>query len=671
MQRLLQLFGRASICASVIYSSTESELTDLSVLFQPGKIGSLTLKNRIVKSPQSTALSNKDGTVSQRSVNHYKRLAQGGVGLILTEYTYVDEDASKAIHCQLGNTCREHVPGMGWLVDEVHALGAKIGMQLAHGGRQKFLGTAPIKSASASSWSEVEAQYGVKPDPMTIAEIEQVMEDFGNAAARCVSARFDLVEVHAGHGYLITNFLSPFTNSRTDEYGGSFENRIRLLIGIVRNIRSKIPKATPLSIRLSVIDYEDDGITIEETVELCRRLEAEGVDVIHCSGGHHATMQYEVSPWYMPRAIHRWGFEQIKQAVSIPIMGSGSIVAPEVAADIIGSGSADFISLGRPLLADPDWPNKAKAGQTIEIVPCIRCNDGCLHRGLNVGRSAGCTVNPSMGEEYRYPIEAAVIRKRIAVVGGGPAGLNAARILADRGHEVTLFEGKALGGQLNTAVRHDMKFDLKALRDHLVHEVQRRSVQVRPQKVNAEQLARGGFDQVVLATGRRPASFMGEVTGEQTVVLADQIEDASLLEGPIVVIGAGMTGCDTAIWLQRANARDITLVEAADKILPGNYVFTDDMGMPDLLAQHKVQVLTAAQATAITQQGVQVATADGQKTLPARTVVIACGYQGDVGLADSLARTAPDLSVQVIGTALKDGRVMDALHDSFFSSRLV
>ena len=639
----------------------------LDVLFQPGRIGRLELKNRIVKSPQSTGLSNMDGTVSQRSVNHYKRLAEGGTGLVMTEYTYIDDDAAKAIHCQLGNTRREHVPGLGWLVDEVHAAGARIGMQLAHGGRQKFLGTAPIKAASDVSWDEVESQYGVKPVPMTIAEIEQVMVDFGDAALRAVHARFDLVEVHAGHGYLITNFLSPFTNKRTDEYGGSFENRIRLLIGIVRNIRSKIPGQTPLSIRLSVVDYEKDGITIEETVELCRRLEAEGVDAIHCSGGHHALMQYEVSPWYMPRALHRWGWEQIKAAVSIPVIGSGSIVAPDVAADIIGSGSADFVSLGRPLLADPEWPLKAQQGRVADIAPCIRCNDGCLHRGLNVGRSAGCTVNPSMGEEYRYPIGKSARAERIAVVGGGPAGMNAARVLAERGHQVVLFEQDRLGGQLNTAVRHDLKADLRALLTHLVHRLE--GVQVIAERATADQLAGGRFDRVMLATGRRPAAFQGQVSGAKAI-LAQDIADPSELEGPVVVVGAGMTGCDTAVWLQRAARRDVTLLDAADKILSGGYVFTDEMGMPGLLAEHGVKVRTSMRAIEINEQGVRVQNGAGhEELLAARTVVIACGYAPRTELVEELAQLAPSLPVELIGTIRQEGRVMDALHDAFFTAR--
>lgn len=197
--------------------STEATHTEFSALGRPGTIGVLRLRNRVVKSPQATATSNQDGTVTQRTVEHYRRLGEGGIGLVMVEYSYVDDDASKAIHNQIGISRREHVAGLGWLADAVHSTGAKVGIQLAHGGRQKFLGTRPLKSASTSSWSEVEAVEGNIPVPMTIDEIHQLVKHFGTAAVRARDARFDLVEVHAGHGYLVTNFLSPHTNDRTDE----------------------------------------------------------------------------------------------------------------------------------------------------------------------------------------------------------------------------------------------------------------------------------------------------------------------------------------------------------------------------------------------------------------------------------------------------------------------
>lgn len=645
-------------------------MTDLSVLFQEGKIGKLVIKNRIVKSPQSSALSNPDGTVSQRTVNHYKRLAEGGTGLVLLEYSYVDDEAAKSIHNQLGISKKEHIAGLGWLVDEVHAAGAKVGIQLAHCGRQKFLATAPIKSASDVSWDEIERQYGVKPQPMTLDEIQGVVSAFGDAAVRAVKARFDIVEVHAGHGYLITNFLSLHTNRRTDEYGGAFDNRSRLLSEIVIDIRKKIPADFPLSIRLSVSDYEADGIPIAETVELCRRLESLGVNVIHASGGHHAGMEYEVSPWYMPRALHRWGWEQIKNAVSIPIIGSGSIVAPDVAADIVGSGSADFVSLGRPLLADPDWARKTQEGRVQDIAPCIRCNDGCLQRGLNEGRSAGCTVNPSMGEEYRYAVERSPSPQSIAVVGGGPAGMNAASVLADRGHTVTLFDDMPLGGQLNAAVRSDLKKDLRALRDYLVHQVRRRDIRVVAARADAVLLLNGGFDRVLLATGTAPIDFDGDIDSDAVIVKAHEVLDASSLIGPVVIIGAGLAGCDTALLLGSAGRTDVTVLEEQDSVLANGYVFTDVIGMPAQLEKYKVATLTGTKALSIECKGVRVRNVQGNEVLiAANTVVLACGHVPQAGLLDTLKRELPGMRVDPVGTVHTGGRVMDALHDSFFLAR--
>lgn len=640
--------------------------TDVSSLFTPATIGSLRLKNRVVKSPQTTATANQDGTVTQRTVNHYKRLAEGGVGLVLVEYTYVDDDASKSIHAQIGASRREHVAGLGWLADEVHAAGAKIGLQLEHCGRQRFLAVPPIKSASDSSWDYVEGQHGVRPTPMTKDEIAGVIRAFGKAAERAYRARFDLVEVHAGHGYLITNFLSPHTNTRTDEYGGSFENRRRLLLEVVDSIRAHVPADFPISVRVSVTDYEADGIGIEETVELCALLEEHGVDVIHASGGHHARMDYEVSPWFMPRALHRWGWEQISERVSIPVIASGSIVRPELAAEIVASGSADFVSLGRPMLADPDWAKKAQAGRLLEIVPCIRCNDGCLHRGINTGRSVGCTVNPILGHEYSFEVQPSATSRSVAVVGGGPAGLKAAATLADRGHAVTLYSRNEPGGGLARAAAAFDDTELTELHRHLVHEVTRRDITITRTDATADLLSGAGHDAVVIATGCDPMPLAIDVASDANCIVVDDLtrDELASLTGPVVVIGGGVLGVRSATILARRGV-DVTVIEQAPRLLADGDVFTDQISLPGLLQEAGAAVLLEHRATAITADGVQVVSAGSESIVPARTVIIAIGHHSDVTDWESLS----GVETVEIGGAVRPGRVFDALHDAFFATR--
>ena len=241
-------------------------------LFTPFMIGNLKVKNRIVKSSQTTGLSNMDGSVTQRLVRHYAELAKGGTGLVVVEYAYVDEIASKSCHCQLGITSHEHIAGLGWLADSIKNNGARAGIQIEHCGRQRFLGP-PMKTASRQPWPMLAEQFGCVPEEMTIEEIQQLVSDFGDACKRGKDAGFDLVEIHAAHGYLITNFLSPHSNHRGDWYGGSRENRFRILGDIVKDCRKKVGPDYPLSVRLSGTDYEPEGMTIEDTIYYAQELE--------------------------------------------------------------------------------------------------------------------------------------------------------------------------------------------------------------------------------------------------------------------------------------------------------------------------------------------------------------------------------------------------------------
>lgn len=651
-------------------STTTAHPASFANLFHTGDIAGLHLRNRVVKSPNTTGTCHPDGTVSPRTVEHYRRLGAGGTGLVMVEYTYVDDDASKSIHGQPGVSRQDHVPGLGWLADEVRSTGAAIGLQLVHSGRQRFLGTAPMKSASTSSWNVAEASFGVVPDPLSREEIADVVRSFGEAAARAHAARFDLVEVHAGHGYLITNFLSPHTNDRTDDYGGSFANRARLLLEIVDSIRAHVPREFPLSVRLSVTDYEPDGIEIDETVELCRLLERHGVDVIHASGGHHALLEWEVSPWYMPRQPHRWGWERIKPAVTIPVIASGSLVTPQIADEILGSGSADFVSLGRAMLADPDWTEKARTGRLLEIVPCIRCNDGCLERGLDQKRSVGCTVNPQVAEEGRFPLGRAGHPKRVAVAGGGPAGLRAAAALHDRGHEVVLFEPAALGGALTHALGSTVKQDLAGLVEHLVHEVRRRGIEVLPVAADAAVLR--GFDEVVLATGAPLREFAGPVA-EPAIVLGPgevSARRAELAGARVVVVGGGFTGCETALRLAELPGTSVTLLERGAELMRGPEVKYDKLVLPARLAAAGVEVRTSAPVPAIEAKGVLVGAAGSEEVVEADAVVLALGRAPSTStLPQEL--DAAGVPAVTIGSAVRPGRVYDALHTAYFAARRI
>lgn len=377
-------------------------------LFSPCRIGNVEIKNRICKAPQTTGLSHMDGSVSSRLVRCYEDLAKGQVGMIIVEYAFVDRDCSKSASNQLGICDDEYMVGLGWLADTIKNNDCVPCIQIEHCGRQRFLGP-PMKSASPNPWPLMYQRYGQAaiPQELTIAEIHQLVEDFGKAAWRAKNAGFQVVEIHGAHGYLITNFLSPFTNQRKDWYGGSRENRFRFLEQVFTRCKEYVGEDFPIIVRLSGTDYEPGGMTIEDTIYYAKRLEELGCAAIDVSGGDHHQMIHQVTPMQIPRGHNVWAAEAIKKEVSIPVFATGSITQPDFAEEILASGKADFISMGRPLLADPYWAKKAMEGHPEDISPCIRCNEGCLDRGNHIGKSINCTMNPTLGFEDALAIHPA------------------------------------------------------------------------------------------------------------------------------------------------------------------------------------------------------------------------------------------------------------------------
>lgn len=632
-------------------------------LFSPAKIGTLTLKNRILKAPQSSGMSNMDGTVSERLVRYYRDQAAGGAGCIVVEYAYVDDIGAKSAHCHLGISSNEHIPGLAWLAENIREMGAAPAIQIEHCGRQKFLGTQPICAPSALPWPKLWDQYGVQavPHVLTIEEILDIVHAFGDSALRAKKAGFELVEIHGAHGYLLTNFFSPHTNHRTDLYGGSLENRMRIYVEIVQDVRKKVGPDFPVTIRLSGTDYEPDGFPIEDTIAMAKVLEREGIDAFHISGGDHHTMIHQVSPMAMSLCHNTWAAEAIKKEVSVPVIASGSITLPEYAEEIIASGKGDFVGLGRPLWADPEWPNKAAADHPEDIRPCIRCNEGCLERTFFNYKAITCAVNPVVSREGELKITPAPVKKKVAVVGGGTAGMEAARVLKLRGHDVTIYEEKPEnGGLLHEAAAPEFKADIRPFMKYQMTALEKLGVPVLREKADVAKLA--AYDVVICATGSLP--IIPNIPGVEKPIAVDclsAINGAKPVGKKIVVIGGGLVGTETALDLAE-NGHSVTLVEMLPKIMK-DVAVTDFLAYSKRIAKTDMRVLTETRLLEVLDNGARVSSKKGEETIEADTVILALGLKAEQGLYNELIAAGKE--AYLVGDAVKAGKIFDAIHTAY------
>lgn len=632
-------------------------------LFSPAKIGTLTLKNRILKAPQSSGMSNMDGTVSERLVRYYRDQAAGGAGCIVVEYAYVDDIGAKSAHCHLGISSNEHIPGLAWLAENIREMGAAPAIQIEHCGRQKFLGTQPICAPSALPWPKLWDQYGVQsvPHVLTIEEIQDIVHAFGDSALRAKKAGFELVEIHGAHGYLLTNFFSPHTNHRTDLYGGSLENRMRIYVEIVQDVRKKVGPDFPVTIRLSGTDYEPDGFPIEDTIAMAKVLEREGIDAFHISGGDHHTMIHQVSPMAMSLCHNTWAAEAIKKEVSVPVIASGSITLPEYAEEIIASGKGDFVGLGRPLWADPEWPNKAAADHPEDIRPCIRCNEGCLERTFFNYKAITCAVNPVVSREGELKITPAPVKKKVAVVGGGTAGMEAARVLKLRGHDVTIYEEKPEnGGLLHEAAAPEFKADIRPFMKYQMTALEKLGVPVLREKADVAKLA--AYDVVICATGSLP--IIPNIPGMEKPIAVDclsAINGAKPVGKKIVVIGGGLVGTETALDLAE-NGHSVTLVEMLPKIMK-DVAVTDFLAYSERIAKTDMRVLTETRLEEVLDNGARVSSKKGEETIEADTVILALGLKAEQGLYNELIAAGKE--AYLVGDAVKAGKIFDAIHTAY------
>ncbi len=634
-------------------------------LFEPGSIGELWLKNRIIKAPIVTGFATRDGCVTDRMIRYYREVSRGGAGLVIVENSYIDNRASKSIPCQLSSSHDEHRPGLLWLATAIKSNGAKACLQLGHAGRQKFLQMSPMKAPSRVPWEETYKAGMPAPEELTFEEIGEIVESFGNAAVRAKQTGFDMVEILGCHGYLVTNFLSPLTNRRTDWYGGHLENRMRFLLEVVDNIFKKVGKRYPLSVRLNGTDYEEGGITIEETKRVAIALEKTGVGTIHVSGGVHNTGHMIHAPTYGPLATNVWAAEELKRAVSIPIIASGSITTPQLAEMILVQGKADFVSLGRPLLADPYFPIKAQEGRPEDIRPCIRCLDGCIARGLAIG-SIRCTVNARLGREDEFRIAPADITRKVAVIGGGPAGMEAARIAALRGHQVTLFEKRKMGGTLIEASTPEFKSDIRGLIDYLSTQIRKGDVQVVNKEATSQIIEDGKFDTVIVATGATSAVYDVPGMNRRHVVAALDVYRGAKTGNHVIVVGGGMIGCDVALYLAE-QSKTVTITTRRNDIASGMNK-SERLAYFERLSKQTVEIKTGVHLEEVTERGIIVRERAGSKSeIEGDHVVLAPGLIPNRGLFDELAQM-PNVKVYAVGDCADPRTIFDAIHEGCWTT---
>ena len=632
-------------------------------LFEPGHIGDMVVKNRIFRAPTTTSCSTKEGWPTDRMIHHYRTVARGGSGLIIVENSYIDDIAAKQSPTQLSMSSTFGKGGLAILASLIQACGARVGIQLGHAGAQKSFGSLKSPSAIpiAVPWDENPSPSPV-PEELKVEEIKEIIEAFGNATLRAKQIGFDMVEILGCHGYLVSQFLSPLTNKRNDKYGGDLTGRLRFLLEIIENQRQKVGPSYPLSIRLSCTDYIEGGVTIEETIKVAKALEGAGVSVLHISGGVHVTMQHEVAPMYMPLGNHIWAIERIKKAVRIPIIASGAIASPMLAEKILEEGQADFISLCRPLLADPYFPLKAKEGRPEDIAPCIRCGDGCIARGFRSGTTC-CSVNATVCKEEELRITPAAKVKRVAVVGGGPAGMEAARVAALRGHKVTIFEKRKLGGALIEASVPEFKADIRRLIAYLSTQIMRLGVKIINSEATSQTIKEGGFEAVIVATGA--ISRTPDVPGvnKSSAVQALDVLRGARTEDNVLVVGGGMIGRDVGLFLAE-QGKKVTITTRGDSLLRGMNI-SERFGYIQRFSKHNIEVRTGLTLGEVTDRGVVMFDKEGAKVeIRGETIVLAGGLKPDRKLFDELAQIT-SLEVYAIGDCADPRMIYDAIHEGF------
>lgn len=683
---------------------------EFQLMSSPMKIGECEIKNRIVMPPMFMGFGQLDGTPTEKLLDYYEERAKGGTGLIMTEIVRINDFHGATSLTQLAASHDYHIEGLRVLANRIHKHGSKVFVQLHHPGRQNMelmVGVVPAAVTMQKVWKNVDkkifsmAAHGPKLEEkgLTLSavsaskcekskfaeakvrglsrrEVKKVIKQFIDGAVRCQKAGIDGVELHGTHGYLIQQFLSPNTNFRTDEYGGSFENRLRFLREIVDGIREKCGNY-PIVVRLTVDEYYDKigqpgkGYGMEEGLKMAKAVEAMGVDALDISSASYDAYNYWLEPTSFEPGWRKHLAAEVKKIVDIPVLAANLIRSPEQAEQQLQDGIQDFVSLGRPHFADPHWANKAFSGNQDQIKRCICCLY-CIEsmsEGAFKGEHAKCAVNPTVGHErYMNDLRQDGNGRKIVVVGAGVAGLTTAEIFAKRGFDVTVLEKNGhVGGQVDLASKPPKKDKLGWCAKDLWVNATKNGAEVKLNtEATPEVIEAYNPYAVIIATGAvaiRPKSIKG-VDHDHVFTTTEILNgDVEMHNKKVAIVGSGMTGLETAELMVEQNNK-VTIIEMSDSIAPGTWFQHLDDIMPKLDSKG-TQYVTSNKLTEIDESGLVVEDLASGKTshMDFDAVILSLGARSEKSLADKL----PNLKgkVHVIGDAGKVGRIADATGEAY------
>jgi len=633
----------------------------LKHVFKPADIGTCHIPNRFVVPAMVLNYCREDGYPTERYISYHEARARGGWGLIITEDYAVDPVGKGYSHIP-GFWEEGHVAPHSELPKRIHAYDSRIFAQIYHAGRQTndlITGTQPVAPSPIPCPAKKQM-----PRELTVPEIEELVQKFGQAARRARDAGFDGVEIHGAHGYLIAQFLSAYSNKRSDRYGGSFHNRTRFALEIVHEVRKEVGPDYPLMFRISGDEFVPGGRTIEETKAVCMLLEQAGIDAIHVSAGVYGSRHRVVPPARMPHGHVVDHAREVKSVVSVPVVTVGWINDPHMAEAIVTSGKADFVAMGRASLADPELPQKARAGKFEEIIYCIGCMQGCAEKIRKAGESGGCMLNPLTGHETELAASPAAEPKRVLVAGGGIAGMEAAIVAAARGHRVALFErGDVLGGEFRLASVAPGKGEIASFLNWQKNRLAQLGVDIHLKTaLSAEALEAGKPDVIIDAAGSVPSlPAIPGISGPNVVHAFDVLAGRVDVKASAIVIGGGMVGAETANHLS-SHEKQVTIIEmqhdiALDEEANSRYLLLRD------LAANNVTVLTDATVEKIGETTVDVKVGDTPRTVgPADTIIIALGATPGHAVPEGVSADVPVITV---GDAKKVRKALEAIEEGY------